>query len=104
MPATEHAAEHTTTPVAAAGADEKPAATCAAPVAPSGELAPWAEQSPLAAAATAVAVSLAGGAWLLVLFVIPLVSGLIVSLMSGNPEDGYSLTWNWGVYADPTWP
>ncbi|BDZ48471.1 hypothetical protein GCM10025867_07120 [Frondihabitans sucicola] len=44
--------------------------------------------------------SLAGGAWLLVLFVIPLVSGLIVSLMSGNPEKGYSLTWNWSVYSN----
>ncbi|WP_082763863.1 ABC transporter permease [Frondihabitans sp. PAMC 28766] len=43
--------------------------------------------------------SLAGGAWLLILFVIPLVSGLIVSLMSGNPEQGYKLTWNWGVYS-----
>ncbi|QDZ16014.1 ABC transporter permease [Humibacter ginsenosidimutans] len=42
---------------------------------------------------------LAGGAWLLVLFVIPLISGLAVSLMTGNPENGYTLTWNWSVYA-----
>jgi spermidine/putrescine transport system permease protein len=43
--------------------------------------------------------ALAGIAWLLVLFVIPLISGLAVSLMSGNPEDGYTFTWNFGVYA-----
>lgn len=42
--------------------------------------------------------ALAGSAWLLILFVIPLISGLAVSLMTGNPEDGYSLTWNWGMY------
>jgi spermidine/putrescine transport system permease protein len=41
---------------------------------------------------------LAGSAWLLILFVIPLISGLAVSLMSGNPQDGYTFTWNWGVY------
>lgn len=43
--------------------------------------------------------SLAGSAWLLILFVIPLVSGLIVSLMSGNPEKGFAFTWNWSVYS-----
>lgn len=42
--------------------------------------------------------SLVGGAWLILLFVIPLVSGLIVSLETGNPEDGYTFTWNWGIY------
>jgi spermidine/putrescine transport system permease protein len=42
--------------------------------------------------------ALAGSAWLLVLFVIPLISGLAVSLMTGNPEDGYTFTWNWGIY------
>lgn len=41
---------------------------------------------------------LAASAWLLILFVIPLVSGLAVSLMTGNPQDGYTFTWNWGVY------
>ncbi|MFZ7086773.1 ABC transporter permease [Curtobacterium sp. RRHDQ10] len=40
-----------------------------------------------------------GAAWLAVFFVVPLVSGLIVSLMSGNPDDGYTFTWNWGVYS-----
>jgi len=44
--------------------------------------------------------SLAGGAWLLILFVIPLVSGLVVSLETGNPDTGYTFTWNWGIYAD----
>jgi spermidine/putrescine transport system permease protein len=43
--------------------------------------------------------SLAGGAWLLILFVIPLISGLIVSLESGNPDQGYQFTWNWSVYS-----
>jgi spermidine/putrescine transport system permease protein len=44
--------------------------------------------------------SLAGGAWLILLFVIPLVSGLIVSLETGNPDSGYTFTWNWSVYSD----
>jgi spermidine/putrescine transport system permease protein len=44
--------------------------------------------------------SLAGGAWLGLLFVIPLVSELIVSLETGNPDKGYSLTWNWSIYKD----
>ena len=42
--------------------------------------------------------ALVGTAYLCVFFVIPLVSGLIVSLMSGNPDDGYTFTWNWGIY------
>jgi spermidine/putrescine transport system permease protein len=44
--------------------------------------------------------SLAGGAWLILLFVIPLISGLIVSLETGNPDDGYQFTWNWSIYRD----
>jgi spermidine/putrescine transport system permease protein len=40
-----------------------------------------------------------GTAYLCVFFVIPLVSGLVVSLMSGNPDDGYTFTWNFGVYS-----
>jgi spermidine/putrescine transport system permease protein len=43
---------------------------------------------------------LVGMAWLLILFVIPLVSGLAVSLMTGNPQEGYTFTWNWSVYSD----
>lgn len=50
--------------------------------------------------------ALVGTAYLAVFFVIPLLSGLIVSLMSGNPDDGYTFTWNWGIYSslfvDPT--
>ncbi len=44
--------------------------------------------------------SLAGGGWLIFLFVIPLISGLIVSLETGNPDAGYQLTWNWSIYRD----
>lgn len=41
---------------------------------------------------------LAGSAWLIVLFIVPLISGLAVSLMTGNPQDGYTFTWNWSIY------
>ncbi|GAB3396572.1 ABC transporter permease subunit [Humibacter soli] len=41
-----------------------------------------------------------GIAWLAILFVIPLISGLAVSLMTGNPQQGYTLTWNWSIYSD----
>lgn len=44
--------------------------------------------------------SLAGGAWLLLLFVVPLLTGLIVSIQTGNPSAGYQMTWNWGIYKD----
>lgn len=50
--------------------------------------------------ATPYLLGLVGTAWLLILFVIPLVSGLAVSLMTGNPQDGYTFTWNWSVYSD----
>lgn len=40
-----------------------------------------------------------GSAWMIVLFLIPLISGLLVSLMTGNVEDGFTLTWNFGIYA-----
>lgn len=42
---------------------------------------------------------LAGGAWMLLFFLVPLVSGLIVSLETGNPVQGYNLTWNWHMYS-----
>lgn len=51
-------------------------------------------------AATPYLLSLVGVAWLSVFFLIPLVSGLMVSLMTGNPDDGYQLTWNWHIYVD----
>lgn len=41
-----------------------------------------------------------GSLWLIVLFLIPLISQLLVSLMTGNVDQGYTLTWNWGVYRD----
>src|ERR1700734_1227882 len=42
--------------------------------------------------------SLIGGGWMLAFFLIPLISGLIVSLETGNPLTGYHLTWNWSIY------
>jgi spermidine/putrescine transport system permease protein len=42
--------------------------------------------------------SLVGGAWLIVLFVVPLIAGLVVSIQTGNPNTGYQLTWNWAIY------
>jgi spermidine/putrescine transport system permease protein len=43
---------------------------------------------------------LTASGWLIAFFVIPLVSGLIVSLETGNPDTGYTLTWNWSIYKD----
>ena len=43
--------------------------------------------------------SLVGGGWMLLFFLIPLASGLIVSLETGNPVSGYTLTWNWHIYS-----
>ena len=43
--------------------------------------------------------AIVGSAWMIVLFLIPLISGLLVSLMTGNVEQGYTLTWNFGIYA-----
>jgi spermidine/putrescine transport system permease protein len=44
------------------------------------------------------ALSLLGGGWMLAFFLVPLGSGLIVSLETGNPITGYHLTWNWAIY------
>lgn len=38
--------------------------------------------------------------WLIVFFAIPLINQLGVSLMSGNPEQGYTLTWEFHTYVD----
>jgi spermidine/putrescine transport system permease protein len=38
--------------------------------------------------------------WLIVFYAIPLVNQGAVSLMTGNPETGYTLTWNFQTYAD----
>jgi spermidine/putrescine transport system permease protein len=35
-----------------------------------------------------------------IFFVIPLFAILSVSLQTGNPSEGFSLTWNFGIYAD----
>jgi spermidine/putrescine transport system permease protein len=44
--------------------------------------------------------SLPAGAWLVAFFLIPLVAILALSLMVGNPIDGFTLTWNFGIYPD----
>jgi spermidine/putrescine transport system permease protein len=44
--------------------------------------------------------SLPAGAWLALFFVVPLIAILSVSLMTGNPVDGFKLTWNFSVYPD----
>jgi spermidine/putrescine transport system permease protein len=44
--------------------------------------------------------SLPGAAWLLVFFLIPVVATLSVSLQTGNPDAGFTLTWHFGEYAD----
>jgi spermidine/putrescine transport system permease protein len=41
-----------------------------------------------------------GIAWLVVFFAIPLVNQFWVSLQTGNPDDGFTQTWNWSVYPD----
>jgi spermidine/putrescine transport system permease protein len=38
--------------------------------------------------------------WLIVFFLIPLINQWNVSLMTGNPEDGYTFTWAWSTYTD----
>ncbi len=42
--------------------------------------------------------SLPGGLYLLVFFLVPLFAILSVSLMTGDPVTGFKLTWNFGVY------
>jgi spermidine/putrescine transport system permease protein len=44
--------------------------------------------------------ALVGSAWMVILFLIPLISGLTVSLMTGDVEQGYTLTWNFGIYGE----
>jgi spermidine/putrescine transport system permease protein len=38
--------------------------------------------------------------WLIIFFLVPLINQGSVSLMSGDPEAGYNLTWSWHVYTD----
>ncbi len=63
-------------------------------------LAPAVRRSRLRRLATPYLLSLVGVAWLVMFFLVPLISGLLVSLMTGNPDDGYALTWNWHIYVD----
>jgi spermidine/putrescine transport system permease protein len=44
--------------------------------------------------------SLIGGGWMILFFLVPLGSGLIVSLETGNPVSGFTLTWNWRIYSE----
>jgi spermidine/putrescine transport system permease protein len=37
--------------------------------------------------------------WLIIFFAVPLVNQLNVSLQSGDPENGYTFNWNFGVYS-----
>lgn len=39
-----------------------------------------------------------GGAWLLVFFLIPIIAALSISLQTGDPNNGYQLTWHFGEY------
>ena len=41
-----------------------------------------------------------GLAWLIVFYAIPIATQLWVSLQTGNPDDGFTQTWNWSVYPD----
>ncbi len=43
---------------------------------------------------------LPAGFWLIVFFAIPMISVLSVSLMTGNPEQGFTLTWHFATFWD----
>lgn len=43
---------------------------------------------------------LPGGVYLAVFFVVPLFAVLSVSLQTGNPDTGFTLTWHWQEYVD----
>lgn len=38
--------------------------------------------------------------WLIIFFAVPLINQLGVSLMTGNPEQGYTLQWHWATYTN----
>jgi spermidine/putrescine transport system permease protein len=42
---------------------------------------------------------LPAGLWLAIFFVVPIVTVLSVSLQTGNPDTGYSLTWNFSEFS-----
>lgn len=64
-------------------------------VAPSGRLRRWVRRH-----SVPYVLSLIGGGWMILFFFVPLVSGLIVSLETGNSVYGFTLTWNWAIYKD----
>ncbi|HWD85234.1 MAG TPA: ABC transporter permease [Solirubrobacteraceae bacterium] len=47
----------------------------------------------------AYALAAPGGGWLLVFFLIPILAALSISLQTGNPVTGYSLSWHFGEYS-----
>lgn len=38
--------------------------------------------------------------WMIIFFLVPLISIFSISLMTGDPITGYNLTWNFGIFAD----
>ena len=38
--------------------------------------------------------------WLIIFYLVPLINQGGVSLMTGNPEDGYTLTWHFATYTN----
>jgi spermidine/putrescine transport system permease protein len=46
------------------------------------------------------ALGLPAAAWLVIFFVVPLVSILSLSLMTGNSIEGFTLTWHFSTYSD----
>ncbi len=41
---------------------------------------------------------LPGLAWLVVFFLVPILTSVLASVQSGNSDEGYQLTWDWGNY------
>jgi spermidine/putrescine transport system permease protein len=52
----------------------------------------------LSRAAAPYLLLLPGLAWLLLFYVYPAIQMFLVSLWTGNVQDGYELTFNWGIY------
>jgi spermidine/putrescine transport system permease protein len=44
--------------------------------------------------------SLPAASWLALFFVVPLLAILVISLMTGNTVDGFTLSWNFRIYPD----
>jgi len=49
---------------------------------------------------TPYGLALPGGAWLAIFFVVPLITVLSLALQTGNPDTGYTLTWNFGEFSN----